>query len=52
MLAKKNIQVNDKNFRNALTKKLDINNAKDIRDFVQEIMEFVVQIGHDFSEVH
>lgn len=50
MLAKKMIQVNDDDFRRALSKKSDINNAKDIRQFVQEIIEFAVQSGFDPSE--
>lgn len=50
MLAKKMIQANDDDFRRALSKKSDINNAKDIRQFVQEIIEFAVQSGFDPSE--
>ena len=50
MLAKKMIQVDDDDFRRALSKKSDINNAKDIRQFVQEIIEFAVQSGFDPSE--
>lgn len=50
MLAKKMIRVNDDDFRRAQSKKSDINNAKDIRQFVQEIIEFAVQSGFDPSE--
>ncbi|HFI0302309.1 TPA: AAA family ATPase [Streptococcus suis] len=50
MLAKKMIRVNDDDFRKALSKKFSINNAKDIRQLVQEIIEFAVQSGFDPSE--
>lgn len=50
MLAKKMIRVNDDDFKNALSKKSRINNAKHIRQFVQEIIEFSVQTGYDPSE--
>lgn len=50
MLAKKMIRVNDDDFRKAQSKKSDINNAKDIRQFVQEIIEFAVQSGFDPSK--
>ena len=50
MLAKKMIRVNDDDFRKALSKKSSINNAKDIRQLVQEIIEFAVQSGFDPSE--
>ncbi|MDU2675264.1 MAG: AAA family ATPase [Streptococcus lutetiensis] len=44
------IRVNDDDFRRAQLKKSDINNAKDIRQFVQEIIEFAVQSGFDPSK--
>lgn len=44
------IRVNDDDFKNALSKKSRINNAKHIRQFVQEIIEFSVQTGYDPSE--
>lgn len=50
MLAKKMIRVNDDDFKNALSKKSRINNAKHIRQFVKEIIEFSVQTGYDPSE--
>lgn len=50
MLVKKMIRVNDDDFKNALSKKSRINNAKHIRQFVQEIIEFSVQTGYDPSE--
>lgn len=50
MLAKKMIRVNDDDFRKALSKKSSINNSKDIRQLVQEIIEFAVQSGFDPSE--
>lgn len=50
MLAKKMIRVNNDDFKNALSKKSRINNAKHIRQFVQEIIEFSVQTGYDPSE--
>lgn len=50
MLAKKMIRVNDDDFKNVLSKKSRINNAKHIRQFVQEIIEFSVQTGYDPSE--
>lgn len=50
MLAKKMIRVNDDDFKNALSKKSRINNAKHIRQFVQGIIEFSVQTGYDPSE--
>lgn len=50
MLAKKMIRVNDDDFKNALSKKSRINNAKHLRQFVQEIIEFSVQTGYDPSE--
>lgn len=50
MLAKKMIRVNDDDFKNALSKKSRINNAKHIRQFIQEIIEFSVQTGYDPSE--
>lgn len=50
MLAKKMIRVNDDDFRNMIFKKTNINNARDIRQLVQEIIEFAVQSGFDPSE--
>ena len=50
MLVKKMIRVNDDDFRKALSKKSSINNSKDIRQLVQEIIEFAVQSGFDPSE--
>ncbi|WP_432215577.1 AAA family ATPase [Streptococcus suis] len=44
------IRVNDDDFRNVISKKSSINNARDIRQFVQEIIEFAVQSGFDPSE--
>lgn len=49
MLARKKIRINDKDFRKALSKRSRINNAKDIRHFVQEIIEFAVQDSYDSS---
>lgn len=50
MLANKTIRVSDDDFRKALSKKSSISNAKDIRQLVQEIIEFAVQSGFDPSE--
>ncbi|XCY64683.1 AAA family ATPase [Streptococcus agalactiae] len=55
ILARKKIRVNDEDFRYALTQKSVVKNAKDVRHFVQEIIEFAVKVGYastDDSEIN
>ncbi|TWS95353.1 AAA family ATPase [Streptococcus sp. sy018] len=49
LLDKQKIRVNEENFRMLLSKKSSVQNAKDVRHLVQEIVEFAIQSGYDSS---